>query len=126
MTRAFQGLIRGDAARAWQMHPLIFIFIPLAIASVIWAVFLFLKRRRDPEHFVWPTKHLRLAGLAVVSLVFAVYIVRMIWLFPTKEPLDVYKRQEFTHLTCDTAIACIEMTMAEHLRQADHDDADQG
>ncbi len=88
MTRAFQGLIRGDAARAWQMHPLIFIFIPLAIASVIWAVFLFLKRRRDPEHFVWPTKHLRLAGLAVVSLVFAVYIVRMIWLFPTKEPLS--------------------------------------
>lgn len=88
MTRAFQGVIRGDLARAWQMHPLIFILMPLFVFSAVFAIFLLLERRRDPKHFVWPTNFLRRAGLSLAALVFAVYIIRMVLLFPTEEPLN--------------------------------------
>lgn len=76
MTRAYKALLAGDPGLAFRMHPLF--WLPPAIA-----VLCYFKRTLLTNKWFW---------IAVVTLVVAVYIARMVLLFPDTEPMTYYEQ----------------------------------
>lgn len=78
LTRAWISFIKGNISEAFYWHPL-FLMIPvLAILILLYFKGSFIKYRR----------YILLSIVTIVGLYFIVYIVRMIILFPSVEPLD--------------------------------------
>lgn len=83
MTRSYLHVLEGNWKAAFEDHPL-FLFVPVII---IISVVLWIKPLTPRWNHVLSTVLLFIAALFIV-----VYIVRMITLFPDKDPLKFYDR----------------------------------
>lgn len=84
LTRAWISFIKGNISEAFYWHPLFLMIPALAILILLYFKGSFIKYRR----------YILIAIVTIVGLYIIVYIVRMVILFPSVEPLD-YNRQSF-------------------------------
>lgn len=84
LTRAWISFIKGTISEAFYWHPLFLMIPALAILILLYFKGSFIKYRR----------YILIAIVTIVGLYIIVYIVRMVILFPSVEPLD-YNRQSF-------------------------------
>lgn len=84
LTRAWISFIKGNISEAFYWHPLFLMILALAILILLYFKGSFIKYRR----------YILIAIVTIVGLYIIVYIVRMVILFPSVEPLD-YNRQSF-------------------------------
>lgn len=84
LTRAWISFIKGNISEAFYWHPLFLMIPALVILILLYFKGSFIKYRR----------YILIAIVTIVGLYIIVYIVRMVILFPSVEPLD-YNRQSF-------------------------------
>ncbi|MBY0757022.1 DUF2752 domain-containing protein [Clostridium sardiniense] len=84
LTRAWISFINGNISEAFYWHPLFLMIPALAILILLYFKGSFIKYRR----------YILIAIVTIVGLYIIIYIVRMVILFPSVEPLD-YNRQSF-------------------------------
>lgn len=84
LTRAWISFIKGNISEAFYWHPL-FLMMPVLVILIL----LYFK-----GSFIKYKRYILLSIVTIVGLYFTIYIVRMIILFPSVEPLD-YNSQSF-------------------------------
>lgn len=85
LSRATERLLHGDFAGAWQMHPFVFLLVPLAAVILVIIMNKWRKRKKDIV-FTWP-HYSKAIALGVIGLLYLIFMVRMVLLYPHTEPL---------------------------------------
>lgn len=87
MTRAFKYFFELKVSKAFSFHPV----FPLVIADFVLFLYVRYFNPKKENIFVW-------ASIVLIAVAFAVYFVRMYYLFPSTAPLDYYKDNLFSYI----------------------------